>query len=160
MTIEVTSTAFAAGQPVPRKHTGDGVDHSPPLSWSAGPAGTKSWALICDDPDAPTPEPWVHWLIYNLPAGTTSLPENVAATPTLGAPAGAAQGKNSWGSGRTNGYRGPAPPPGHGVHHYHFKVYALDAELNLKPGLDKKALLAAMKGHVLDEGELVGTYQR
>lgn len=157
MSIEIRSTAFSAGERVPRRYTGDGEDISPPLTWSGLPDGVKELALICDDPDAPRPEPWVHWVIYKIPAGAAGLPENVAKTATLSEPAGARQGKNSW---NKTGYGGPAPPPGHGTHHYHFKLYALDAPLDLSPGVDKKALLAAMKDRVLAQGELVGTYQR
>jgi Raf kinase inhibitor-like YbhB/YbcL family protein len=158
MTIE--SAAFAGGEPVPRKHTGDGEDVSPSLSWQGVPDGTKELALICDDPDAPTPKPWVHWVIYKIPPETQSLPEDVPPSSRLESPITACQGRNSWSSGRTIGYRGPAPPPGHGTHHYHFKLYALDGELDVNPGIDKSALLEAMSGHILAEAELVGTYQR
>lgn len=160
MSISVHSSAFASGDPIPPKYTGDGADLSPPLSWDGLPEGTRELALICDDPDAPTPEPWVHWVIYQLSPDLTSLPEGLPATPRLTNPLSALQGRNSWTSGRTIGYRGPAPPPGHGVHHYHFRLYALDAQLKLGPGADKRALLSAMRGHVLGEGELVGTYAR
>jgi len=159
MKIEVTSSAFAHGQPIPKKYTGEGQDVSPPLSWKNVPEGTKELALICDDPDAPTPEPWVHWVIYKIPAGTTGLPEGVPREPRPKQPAGALQGKNSWPKDNI-GYRGPMPPPGHGTHHYHFKLYALDAPLPMPPGVDKKAVLGAIKDHVLAEGELIGTYQR
>jgi Raf kinase inhibitor-like YbhB/YbcL family protein len=157
MKITISSTAFSHNEPIPRKHTGEGQDVSPALAWSGIPAGTKELALIMDDPDAPRPEPWVHWVIYKLPATLTGLPEGVPKTPTLTDPAGALQGNNTW---PKIGYNGPMPPPGHGVHHYHFKLYALDAALDVKPGLDKKQLLAKMKGHILAEGELIGTYQR
>ena len=157
MTITISSTAFSHNEPIPRKHTGEGEDVSPALAWSGIPEGTMELALIMDDPDAPRPEPWVHWVIYKLPPTLTGLPEGVPQTPTLGEPAGAVQGNNTW---PAIGYRGPMPPPGHGVHHYHFKLYALDAALDVQPGLDKKQLLAKMKGHILAEGELIGTYQR
>ena len=157
MTITVTSTAFSAGQAIPKKHTGEGENVSLPLKWSNLPAETKEMALICDDPDAPGSQPWVHWVIYKISAGTGGLPENVEASPTPAVPAGAMQGPND--SGKT-GYSGPMPPRGHGMHHYHFKVYALDARLNLRPGLTKSDLLKAMEGHVLAQGELVGTYER
>jgi Raf kinase inhibitor-like YbhB/YbcL family protein len=160
MTISVESPAFGHGQPIPQKYTGDGEDVSPQLRWSPVPEGTRQLALICDDPDAPTPQPWVHWVIYGIPAEVTTLPESLPGQSTLDAPAGARQGANSWSSGQTIGYRGPAPPRGHGVHHYHFKLYALDAPLDLPPGADKPTLLKAMEGHVLGQGELVGTYQR
>lgn len=160
MKIEVTSSAFAPGQPIPVKYTGEGEDVSPPLSWSGLPEGTKELALICDDPDAPTAEPWVHWVIYKIPATATGLPEGLAKTARLKHPEGVLQGKNSWPSGQTVGYRGPMPPPGHGPHHYHFKLYALDAKLVVEPGLTKKQLLDEMHGLVLGEGQLIGTYER
>lgn len=160
MTIEVTSSAFQNGEPIPKQHSGDGADKSPPLAWSNAPDGTQQFALICDDPDAPTPRPWVHWILYNIPADVPSLPEGVPNAERPDRPQGAAQGKNSFGSGATIGYRGPAPPPGHGTHHYHFKVYALDEALNLDPGLEKQGLLDAMEEHILAQGELVGTYER
>ncbi|MBV8487273.1 MAG: YbhB/YbcL family Raf kinase inhibitor-like protein, partial [Planctomycetaceae bacterium] len=119
--------------------------------------GTQELAIIVDDPDAPTPQPWVHWVLYKIPATESALPEGTHAKPAPGFPAGALQGKNSWGS---IGYRGPEPPRGHGVHHYHFKIYALDGALNVTAGLDKPGLLRAMKGHILEEAELVGTYER
>jgi hypothetical protein len=160
MTLTVTSSAFPSGQPVPKQHTGDGADTSPPLKWSGAPEGTKEFAVICDDPDAPSAQPWVHWVIYGIPADVSSLPEGIPSDERLASPVAALQGKNSWPSGKTVGYRGPAPPPGHGVHHYHFKVYALDARLGLAAGLTKDKLLAAMQGHILATGELVGTYSR
>lgn len=158
--IQVTSSAFSQGQPIPRKYTGEGQDVSPPLTWSAVPGGTQELALVVDDPDAPTPEPWVHWVLYKIPAECKALPEGVQKVLRPHEPAGALQGKNSWPSGQTIGYRGPMPPPGHGVHRYRFHLYALDKKLDLEPGLTKADLLAAMKGHILGEGELLGTYQR
>lgn len=153
--LTVRSTAFSAGKAIPKRHTADGDDVSPPLAWSDLPAGTKELAVIVDDPDAPTDQPFVHWVIYKIPADQKGLAEGIATSATLTHPPGAMQGRNSFG---TIGYRGPDPPSG--VHHYHFKVYALDAALAAAPGLDKKGLLAAMSGHVLAEGKLVGTYQR
>jgi len=149
MRLEVKSSAFADGGAVPRKYTGEGEDVSPPLSWSNVPEGTKEFALICDDPDAPRPVPWVHWVLYKIPASVRELAE--------GSSGGAREGRNDFGN---TGYGGPMPPPGHGVHHYHFKVYALDTELDLPAGATKDQLLGAMKGHVAAEGELVGTYER
>lgn len=154
MAIQITSDAFTPDGPIPKRHSGEGKDLSPPLRWSGLPEGTKQLVLIADDPDAPTPQPWVHWLLYNLPPETDHLPEGVKPKHS---PSGAAQGVNSGGD---IGYMGPMPPPGHGTHHYHFKIYALDEELNLEPGLDKNTLLGRMEGHVLDQGELVGTYER
>jgi hypothetical protein len=124
-TIKVRSTAFSDGQPIPKKYTEDGQDVSPPLAWDKVPEGTKELALICDDPDAPSHEPWVHWVIYKIPATVRELPEGLPTDATLNSPIKAMQGMNSWPDGRMIGYRGPAPPPGR-VHHYHFQVYALD----------------------------------
>jgi len=160
MAIQLTSAAFGEGERIPVKYAGDGQDLSPPLSWSGLPEGTKELALICDDPDAPTPQPWVHWVIYKIPADCQGLPEGVGRSARLKEPAGAMQGQNSWPSGQTIGYRGPAPPPGHGVHRYFFKLYALDTPMVIEPGKDKKGLLAEMSGHVLGEGQLMGTYER
>lgn len=166
--LDVTSPAFAEGQPIPKKHTGEGEDRSPALEWSGAsggsiPEGTKEFAVICDDPDAPSPkrpapEPWVHWVLYRIPAkipaGTMGLAE--------GGMGGGVRGVNSWPAGAPQHarYAGPMPPPGSGVHRYFFKVYALDAALDLAGGATKDELLAAMKGHVIAEGELVGTYER
>lgn len=157
MSLIVRSSAFGEGKPIPRRHTGDGEDLSPPLSWSGVPAAARELALIVDDPDAPTNEPWVHWVIYKVPILTTELPEGVPPMGRPGVPAPAVQGKNSWGS---PGYRGPAPPKGHGVHRYFFKLYALDTAADLPDGLDKAGLLKAMKGHIVAQAELTGTYHR
>lgn len=152
-TMKLTSAAFVDGQPIPQKYTCDGADISPPLAWSAAPAGTRSLALICDDPDAPVGT-WVHWVIYALPAASTELPEMVGAVDVL--PDGARQGLNDF---RRVGYGGPCPPPGR-AHRYFFKLYALDAEVALGPRASKRELVRAMAGHVLAEAELMGTYQR
>jgi Raf kinase inhibitor-like YbhB/YbcL family protein len=157
MSLTIQSSAFVDGHAIPRRHTGDGEDLSPPLSWSTLPKGTVELALIVDDPDAPRDEPWVHWVIYNVPAAITGFAEGTPPVDRPATPNAAIQGKNSWG---TVGYRGPAPPKGHGVHHYHFKLYALDASLALPESLDKHDLMMAMSGHILGHGELVGTYQR
>lgn len=159
MRFTIQSAAFASGAPIPQKYTGEGPDMSPPLTWAGAPAGTVEFALIVDDPDAPTPEPWVHWVIYKIPATATALGAGVARTASLAEPAGALQGVNSWTSNNV-GYRGPMPPVGHGVHHYHFKLYALDAALPLAAGATKAQVLAAMQGHVLATAELIGTYER
>jgi Raf kinase inhibitor-like YbhB/YbcL family protein len=153
MSIKITSAAFADGQPIPDKYTCQGRDISPPLQWTNAPANTKSLALICDDPDAPMGT-WVHWVLYDLPASATGLPEDVARTQTLAS--GAKQGMNDF---RRIGYGGPCPPPGK-PHRYFFKLYALDTVFNLKPGLTKKELFKITNGHVLAEGQLMGTYQR
>jgi Raf kinase inhibitor-like YbhB/YbcL family protein len=153
MNIPITSPAFASGRPIPAEYTCEGSDVSPPLQWTNAPANTKSFALIADDPDAPMGT-WVHWVLYDLPPNTTELPEGVVKTRDL--PGGAKQGLNSW---PRLGYGGPCPPPGR-PHRYFFKLYALDAMLDLKPGATKKDVEAAMQGHVLAEGQLMGTYQR
>ena len=152
MPLTLTSSVFAHGKPIPPKHTCDGADVSPPLSWSGAPAGTGSFALIMDDPDAPVGV-WDHWILFNVPPGATALPEGVPATAAL--KDGARQGNNSW---PRLGYGGPCPPSG--THRYFFKLYALDAMLDLRSGATKKQLEAAMKGHVLAQAELVGTYAR
>lgn len=157
--MELHSPAFRPGGRIPQDYTGDGRDLSPPLSWSQVPQGTKELALICDDPDAPANEPWVHWLIYHIPTTATSLPEGIGSQPGKSSD-GLQQGHNSWRTGKTIGYRGPAPPPGHGVHHYHFHLYALDEPIPLSGGATKAELLDAMQGHVLAEAEVIATYQR
>lgn len=154
--LALTSASFAAGAAIPARHTCDGADRSPPLAWTGAPAGTKGFALIVDDPDAPDPAApkmtWVHWVLYDLPADATGLPEG--ATPkTL--PKGVRQGVNDW---KTPGWRGPCPPVGR--HRYVHKLYALDIVLPDLHRPNKAALERAMKGHVLAEAELIGTYQR
>jgi Raf kinase inhibitor-like YbhB/YbcL family protein len=158
--MHVTSSAFSEGERIPDLYAVNGEDLSPPLSWKPAPEGTVELALLCDDPDAPTPQPWVHWIIYEIPGDIVSLPEGVASDEELTSPCSARQGKNSWPDGQTVGYRGPAPPPGHGTHHYRFTLYALNAKLNLPPGADRAALEHAMQGHILAEGRLTGTYSR
>lgn len=148
MALTLTSTAFAQGQPIPARYTCDDQDISPPLHWSDAPAGTQSFALILDDPDAPA-GPWVHWVLFNLPANLRDLPEK--ATP----PQGSLEGKNGWGR---VGYGGPCPP--RGSHRYLFKLYALDTSLTLARGAGKAQLLTSMEGHILAQAELVGTYSR
>lgn len=153
----LSSPAFANAAPIPRRYTEDGLNISPPLAWSNLPPGTQQLALIVDDPDAPRPEPWVHWLIYCIPATTTNLPEQVAPAQRVNEPAGARQGINSW---NRLGYGGPAPPKGHGRHRYFFRLYALGANLQLDPGATKAQLLAAMDRHTLAHATLIGTYER
>lgn len=149
MTIQIRSAAFDAGTRIPRQYTGEGPDVSPPLAWENLPDGTEELALICDDPDAPVAEPWVHWVLYGLAPTLTQLRQDDDG--------GGREGVNDF---HRSGYGGPMPPPGHGTHHYHFKLYALDQALGLKAGATKKDLLAAMEGHVLEHGELIGTYER
>ncbi|MGZ3331669.1 MAG: YbhB/YbcL family Raf kinase inhibitor-like protein [Gemmatimonadaceae bacterium] len=156
MSIKITSTAFQAGGSIPSKYTCEDRDLSPPLAWSGAPPGTKSFALIVDDPDAPDPAKpqrvYVHWVIYNIPAATVALAENASKK---GLPKGAVQGKNDWGKAE---YGGPCPPIGR--HRYFFKLYALDTELTGLSSPTKGDLERVMKGHVLDSGELIGTYQQ
>ena len=156
MALKVTSPAFQAGGPIPSKYTCEGQDISPPLAWSGGPAATKSFALIVDDPDAPDPAKpqrvYVHWVVYSLPATATALPENASKK---GLPTGAVQGKNDWGKAE---YGGPCPPIGR--HRYFFKLYALDSEITGLSSPTKADVERAMKGHVVDSGELIGTYQK
>jgi Raf kinase inhibitor-like YbhB/YbcL family protein len=147
-TLVVTSSAFESGGRIPQKYTAEGENISPPLSWAGAPEGTIEFAVICDDPDAPTPKPWVHWVLFNIPAGVTSLGENDTGGGVPGLSGGQIQ------------YYGPRPPIGHGVHHYHFKVYALDKPMSLDMGASKDQLLEAMERHILAKGELVGTYER
>ena len=145
--IQITSTAFEDGGTIPVRYTCDGEDLSPPLVWTGLPAGTQSLALVVDDPDAPVGT-WVHWVLFDLPAGTSSLPENVSGLGT--------DGLNSW---RRLGYDGPCPPPG-SPHRYFFKLYALDSDLGLKEGAAKADIEKAMQGHILAQGQLVGRYNR
>lgn len=151
MSIELSSPAFADGDAIPAKYSCDGEDVSPPLQWRNVPQGAQSLALIMDDPDAPRGT-WVHWVLYDIPPETGELPENVAPDDFL---PGGSQGNSSW---NRIGYGGPCPPGG--SHRYFFKLYALDALLNLDPGATKEQLLAAMEGHILAQGELMGTYAR
>ncbi len=147
--LDVYSDWFADGAPLPARCSVDGEGEPPPLTWSEPPARTRELALVCEDPDAPKPEPFVHWLVYSIPGDARSLD---------GASVGSAhQGQNSR---HEHGFTPAAPPAGHGTHHYHFELFALDAPLALDDGADKRALLAAMDGHVLAYGELVGTFMR
>ncbi len=157
--FRMESSAFAEGQPIPKLYTGEGKDISPPLTWTDPPLGAEEFTLICDDPDAPRADPWVHWVIYKIPGDVRTLPENLPRRTVLQTPPGARQGANSWGADNV-GYRGPMPPPGHGRHRYYFRLYALDAPLDLPEQATKDSLLAAMKGHVLAEATLMGTYER
>lgn len=152
MEIKITSTAFDEGGMIPEKYTCDGIDISPPLTWTSVPDGTKSLALICDDPDAPLGT-WVHWVLFNIPANINELPESIPPDKEL--ENGAKQGRNGF---RKIGYGGPCPP--NGTHRYYFKLYALDTELDLKAGAKKKQLLKAMEEHILGKGQLMGRYKR
>lgn len=159
--MKLSSPAFQHNGQIPLKYTGEGDDVSPPLKWSGVPEGTREFVLLCEDPDAPGASqrggPFVHWVIYDISPSTTQLPEGVPNKMRLELPIRADQGTNSFGS---IGYGGPMPPVGHGRHHYFFRLYALNFELGVKPGASRAELLEAMHGHVLDQAELVGTYER
>ncbi len=127
MTMTVSSSAWDAGGGIPRKYTGEGDDVSPPIAWSGVPTETSEIAILCDDPDAPRPKPWVHWVIAGIPSDRTSLREGESAQFV--------EGRNDFGN---LGYGGPMPPPGHGVHHYHFRVFALRKPLGLSKGVTKE----------------------
>ncbi len=145
--LSFASAAFGYGETIPKRYTCDGEDISPPLTWGQAPEGTRAWVLIMDDPDAPMGT-WVHWVLYDLPAETTGLPEGTQGVGT--------QGRNSWGR---LGYGGPCPPPGK-PHRYFFRLYALDAPLGLPPGATKAQVERAMQGHILARGEWMGRYGR
>jgi hypothetical protein len=152
-TMTVKSRAFSQDQLIPKTYTCDGPDLSPPLEWSKPPNGTKSLALLCEDPDAPGGM-WVHWVVWGLPADSTALPEALTNDRILSSEA--RQGKND--SGRI-GYGGPCPPPGK-PHRYFFRIYALNTTIQLEPGATRKDLLAAIEGHIVGQGELMGRYGR
>ncbi len=152
-TFQLTSTAFDPDGAIPVKYTCDGANVSPALAWSDPPAGTQSFALIVDDPDAPQ-KTMAHWLIYSIPPATRALPEGTSKDGKL--PDGSRQGKNDQGK---VGYSGPCPPPG-AVHHYFFKLYALDYNPNLKPKVKEADVVLALKDHVLAQSELIARFQR
>jgi Raf kinase inhibitor-like YbhB/YbcL family protein len=156
MALSLTSPAFANGHEIPSDYTCEGADVSPALAWSGAPAGTRSFALIVDDPDAPDPAApkmtWVHWVLYNLPADAKGLPEAVEHDAL---PAGTREGKNDW---KRTGYGGPCPPVGR--HRYFFKLYALDTTLPDLQTPTKAQLEKATEGHVLAKAELLGLYQK
>ncbi|NHN36241.1 YbhB/YbcL family Raf kinase inhibitor-like protein [Pseudomaricurvus alcaniphilus] len=150
--MQLTSASFQAGQAIPKRCTMEGENTSPQLSWTEAPEGSKAFAIICHDPDAPLVSPgsygFVHWVLYNIPASTSSLEEN----STIGT-----AGKNDFGE---SGYGGPMPPPGHGDHHYFFSLLALDKDVKLPPGLSMWELLEKIEPHVIGMNRLVGLYQR
>ncbi|MGB8275526.1 MAG: YbhB/YbcL family Raf kinase inhibitor-like protein [Alphaproteobacteria bacterium] len=154
MTLTLASTAFTHGSPIPREYSCEGDDLSPPLSWSDAPAGTKSFALICDDPDAPAGT-WHHWAAFNIPGDQTALPEGFATDAVVGS---IHQAVTDFGR---PGYGGPCPPRGHGTHHYHFRLFALSVpKLDLPLDSTCTDVAAAAKPHVLASAELMGTYSR
>jgi Raf kinase inhibitor-like YbhB/YbcL family protein len=151
--MTLTSSAFQHHGAIPTRHTGEGEDVSPALEWSGAPDGARSFAVVCHDPDAPLVSPgtygYVHWVLYNIPAGTTSLPDDAGEAFT--------SGTNDFGS---TGYGGPMPPEGHGTHHYYFWVLALDSDEELEPGLSLWELLRRVEPNVIGMNRLVGTYKR
>lgn len=150
--MKLTSMAFENGGMIPVKYTCKGEDISPDIKWENAPAGTKSFALICEDPDAPGGV-WDHWILYNIPATVHELKEGYSKVPEI--PGGSRQGKNSWGK---TSYGGPCPPSG--THRYFFKLYAISSMLNLKGGATKSEVLQAMENHVLAKVELMGTFKK
>jgi hypothetical protein len=154
MALPISSSSFANGGYIPKRFTCDGADVSPELSWTNPPPGAQSFALIADDPDAPVGT-WTHWVLFDLPPTTRSLPEGVSKLMDK-LPDGGRQGLNDFGK---IGYGGPCPPPGK-AHRYFFKLYALDRKLGLKPGSTRARLEQAMQSHVLNEADWMGKYRR
>lgn len=154
--MEITSSAFQEGGAIPRKHTGEGADISPPLKIADVPDDAEALALIVDDPDAPS-KTWVHWLVWNIPVDRKAIPEDVPQEEEVSVLAGARQGINDFDE---IGYGGPMPPPGHGTHHYRFTVHALSDSVALEPGSDRAALEDAIEGKSLAMARLTGTYER
>lgn len=153
--IAITSTAFQNGGPIPAQFTCDGANQSPALSWSGAPKNVGSYVLILEDPDAPGGT-FIHWVLYDIPGMTTSLPQALPNTPALSNLGGAKQGPNGF---KQVGYGGPCPPRG-APHHYHFKLFALDKPLGIASGATRDQVMSAIKGHELGRGEIVGTYAR
>jgi len=153
MALQLHSPKWKSGETIPTRYTGDGPDVSPPLEFEGVPNGTKAFALICDDPDAPVGT-WVHWVIYDIPGGAKGLPEGVAKDGVL--PDGSRQGRNSW---KKTGYGGPSPPPGK-PHRYFFRLYALREPLGLGPGLNAKDVEAAARAKAIEASQYLGTYGR
>jgi Raf kinase inhibitor-like YbhB/YbcL family protein len=153
--LALTSEAVDVDGRIAERHTALGGNLSPPLRWTAVP-DAGAYALIVEDPDAPRDSPFIHWLAWNIPGHLTALPEGLANEPRLVSPQGMIQGRNDSGG---PGWFGPKPPAGHGVHHYHFQLFALDGRLGLHPDADVRSLVDGIKGRTLAEGELVGTYE-
>src|SRR5437588_8487388 len=144
--LRLRSPAFSGHKPIPPRHAGEGEDLAPALEWSGVPEGTKAFAIVVHDPDAPLVDGFTHWVAYGIPGQATGLSEGGGE---------AVAGVNSLGN---RGYNGPAPPPGHGPHHYYFWVYALDEDLDLPPSLDRRALLEQIEDHVIEQARVIGTY--
>ena len=147
--LQIYSTAFTNNERIPKRYTSDGENISPPLTWNGVPQSTQQLALICHDPDAPLPQGFTHWSLYNIAPTVNQIAEADGSKFT--------QGMNS---SNQPGYTGPAPPAGHGLHHYYFWLYALDTELNLKSGMNREQLLDAIANHVIEQARLVGFYER
>ena len=154
--LALTTSAFEAKRPIPRKFSAYGQNISPALSWKEGPEGTKSYALLVEDPDAPMEKPFVHWVLFDIPPDVTSLDEGLPGAAALEQPDGARQGSNGMGS---TGYFGPKPPD-EKPHRYYFQLFALDKTLDLDPGADREALLEAIDGHILAQDALMGTFEK
>ncbi|MEW6055470.1 MAG: YbhB/YbcL family Raf kinase inhibitor-like protein [Bdellovibrionota bacterium] len=157
ISFKLTSNAFENAQPIPKKFTREGNDLSPSLEWSGAPAQTKQFVLVCEDPDAPQDEPWVHWLLYKISPALLGVPEGLPKSKIIQGAETFYQGKNSFGE---IGYGGPLPPRGHGWHRYIFRLFAIDVELQEPPGISKQQLFDVMRSHILTYAELVGTYRR
>lgn len=159
--MELTSTVFENDQPIPKRHSKEGENISPPLAWNGVPLGARELVLLCEDPDAPKrpnqDHPFIHWVAYHIPHDTVSLPEGITTVEPTKLPPGAVQGMNSSGE---EGYMGPMPPVGHGTHRYFFKLFAVDVKLQLPPRLTWRKVEDAMQGHILETAELLGTYVR
>lgn len=145
--LAIRSSAFEPHGRIPERHTGDGDDVAPALEWTGVPSGTESFALVVHDPDAPLVDGFTHWTAYGIPGDSTGLPEGGRDTVS---------GTNSFGN---RGYNGPMPPQGHGPHHYYFWVYALDQDLGLEPGLDRRELLDRIEDHVIEQARVIGIYE-
>jgi Raf kinase inhibitor-like YbhB/YbcL family protein len=154
--LVVKSSDFSDGGPIPKKYSQESAENlSPSLAWSGVPDRARELVLLCEDPDAPMAEPFLHWLAFGIPPRLGGLPDGVPTQANL--QTGIRQALND---GKTRGYTGPMPPIGHGVHHYHFQLFALDTELQLPADVDRKRVVEAMMGHVMAQGEIVGTYER
>ncbi len=145
--LKIKSPAFDGHGRIPEKHTGDGEDVSPPLEWTGVPEGTAAFAIVCHDPDAPLVDGFTHWVAYGIAKDASGVAEGASDLKA---------GSNSMGNTR---YNGPAPPPGHGPHHYYFWVYALDSDLDLEPGLERRELLDKIEDHVIEQARVIGTYE-
>jgi Raf kinase inhibitor-like YbhB/YbcL family protein len=155
--LSITSTTFTDGGAIPTRNTPQGDNLSPALSWSGVPSGARELLLIVEDPDAPMLKPFVHWILHRIPASITSLPAGLPNYRELNLLSGAVQGQND---AKTIGWYGPKPPLGHGIHHYHFQLFAVDTQLSLGPDATIEDLKHALQGHVLADGEIIGTYER